>query len=63
MTTVAQRSSEMGKIAVKLLFDRIHSPQHAVEGGILLPTSLVVRGSVRDITKLESRKEQHRVCG
>jgi LacI family transcriptional regulator len=63
MTTVAQRSSEMGKIAVKLLFDRIRSPQQAVEGGILLPTSLVVRGSVRNINKLESRKDQHRVCG
>jgi LacI family transcriptional regulator len=63
MTTVAQRSSEMGKIAMKLLFDRIRSPQQAVEGGILLPTSLIVRGSVRDLNKLESRKEQHRVCG
>jgi LacI family transcriptional regulator len=63
MTTVAQRSSEMGKIAVKLLFDRIHSPQAAVEGGVLLPTNLVVRASVRDLAKPESRKEQHRVCG
>jgi LacI family transcriptional regulator len=46
MTTVAQRHHEMGDVAVKLLFDRIRTPQPATSGGILLPTSLIHRQSV-----------------
>lgn len=63
MTVVSQRSAEMGKIAVKMLFDRIQSPEHAVEGGILLPTSLVVRESVRKLNQPEIERGEHRVCG
>ncbi len=47
ITTVAQKYSEMGEVAVKLLFDQILSPQRQTKGGILLPTSLVIRNSVR----------------
>jgi LacI family transcriptional regulator len=51
LTTVAQAHSEMGEVAVKLLFDQIRSPQRQVQGGILLPTTLIERASVR---RLES---------
>jgi len=52
MTTVAQSFSEMGEVAVKLLFDQIQSARAQTSGGILLPTSLVVRKSVK---RLEPR--------
>jgi LacI family transcriptional regulator len=47
MTTVAQSYSEMGTVAVKLLFDQIQFPRRQTKGGILLPTALAVRQSVR----------------
>jgi LacI family transcriptional regulator len=47
LTTVAQANSEMGEVAVKLLFDQIQSPHRQTKGGILLPTTLVMRESVR----------------
>ncbi len=52
LTTVAQSNSEMGEVAVKLLFDQIQSPHRQTKGGILLPTTLVMRDSVK---RLESR--------
>jgi LacI family transcriptional regulator len=51
MTTIAQSYSEMGTVAVKLLFDEIQFPRRQTKGGILLPTTLTVRQSVK---KLES---------
>jgi LacI family transcriptional regulator len=47
LTAVAQASSEMGEVAVKLLFDQIQSPHRQTKGGILLPTTLVMRESVK----------------
>jgi len=47
MTTVAQPFHEMGELAVKLLFDQIQSSQRDPKGGLLLPTNLIVRRSVR----------------
>ena len=49
MTTVAQPFSEMGEVAVKLLFDQIQSLQQQPKGGILLPTRLIVRHSVKKL--------------
>jgi LacI family transcriptional regulator len=49
MTTVAQSYSEMGEVAVKLLFDQIQSSRGQTKGGILLPTSLVDRKSVKQL--------------
>ncbi len=63
MTTISQSSSEMGQIAVKLLFDRIHWPERVVRGGILLPTSLVERGSVRKLNESQMERNQRHVCG
>ena len=47
MTTVAQSFSEMGDVAVKLLFDQIQSSRGLPKGGILIPTNLIVRKSVK----------------
>ena len=47
MTTVAQSYSEMGDVAMKLLFDQIQSARGLAKGGILLPTNLIVRKSVK----------------
>lgn len=63
MTTVAQSSVEMGQIAMKLLFDRIHYPERIVQGGVLLPTNLIVRGSVRRLDAPAMERSQPRVCG
>jgi LacI family transcriptional regulator len=63
MTTISQSSSEMGQIAVKLLFDRIRRPDRVVRGGILLPTSLVLRGSVRTLNESTVERDQRHVCG
>jgi len=49
MTSVAQSTAEMGEIAVKLLFDQINSAPGKTTGGILLPTTLVVRRSVKKL--------------
>lgn len=47
LTTVSQPYSEMGEVSVKLLFDQIQSSRQQTKGGILLPTSLMVRESVK----------------
>lgn len=52
MTTVAQSSSEIGEVAVKLLFDQIMQPGRHANDGILLPTALVTRDSVKRISKI-----------
>jgi len=49
MTCIAQSSSEIGDVAFKLLFDQIQSTRSQPTGGILLPTSLVVRKSVKPL--------------
>jgi LacI family transcriptional regulator len=63
MTTVAQSSSEMGQIAFKLLFDRIHSPEQTVSGGILLPTNLLLRDSVQNLSQSSNQRTHRNVCG
>jgi hypothetical protein len=45
------------------LFDQIHSNGQPVTGGILLPTSLVIRDSVRDLASSKIQKDQRHVCG
>jgi LacI family transcriptional regulator len=47
LTTVGQSYSEMGEVAVKLLFDQIQSARGFDSGGILLPTQLIERKSVK----------------
>jgi LacI family transcriptional regulator len=49
MTTMRQSYSEMGTVAVKLLFDEIQFPRRQTTGGILLPTTMVVRQSVKKL--------------
>jgi LacI family transcriptional regulator, galactose operon repressor len=60
LTAVAQASSEMGEVAVKLLFDRIQFPHRQNQGGILLPTTLVMRQSVKRLQQpLETTTHNH----
>ena len=53
MTTVGQSYSEMGTVAVKLLFDQIQFPHRQNTGGILLPTTIVTRQSVKKLEEVE----------
>jgi LacI family transcriptional regulator, galactose operon repressor len=47
MTSVSQAYSEMGEVAIKLLFDQIRSQREQTKRGILLPTTLMIRKSVK----------------
>ncbi|MHC4122749.1 MAG: LacI family DNA-binding transcriptional regulator [Planctomycetota bacterium] len=49
MTTVRQQNCEMGEIAIKLLFNQIKSPDQVQSEGILLPTKLIKRDSVKKL--------------
>jgi LacI family transcriptional regulator len=49
LTAVAQQPAEIGEVVVKLLFDQINFPSKPARGGILLPTNLVVRKSVKKL--------------
>jgi LacI family transcriptional regulator len=49
ITTVAQQNIELGRIAAKLLLERIESPRTNEPGGIFVPTKLLIRNSVRRI--------------
>ncbi len=51
MTMVRQRNVELGQMAVKLLFDRMAGRRDAPATAITLPMELVVRRSVRDVSK------------
>lgn len=49
MTAVEQNKEQMGRIAVRLLLDQIQSAQGPIQEGIVLPTRLIERGSVRQV--------------
>jgi LacI family transcriptional regulator len=49
MTTIAQQTAEMGRIAVELLSKQIEGYERRAPEGILLPTKLIPRESVRDV--------------
>jgi LacI family transcriptional regulator len=49
LTTVAQPCAAMGEAAVKLLFDQIQSTPRHPAAGLVLPTQLTVRQSVKTI--------------
>jgi LacI family transcriptional regulator len=49
MTTVAQQNEQIGPLAVKMLFNQIESKLVPEQKGILVPTRLIVRKSVRDL--------------
>ena len=49
ITTVAQQNKELGRIAAKLLLERIESPDNHESGGIFVPTKLLIRDSVRSL--------------
>ena len=49
MTTVAQQNEQIGPLAVKMLFNQIESKSVPEQKGILIPTRLIIRKSVRDL--------------
>jgi len=49
MTTIAQQTDEMGRVAVELLFDQIERHRKYPAEPILLSTQLIPRNSVRDL--------------
>lgn len=49
LTTVSQPNAEMGDVAIRLLFEQIQSQGSESPAGILLPTRLVVRRSVKKL--------------
>jgi LacI family transcriptional regulator len=54
LTTVEQNREQMGRIAVRLLLEQIQSARPLTREGIVLPTQLVKRASVRQIGKASS---------
>jgi LacI family transcriptional regulator len=50
MTTVEQNKEQMGRIAVRLLLDQLQSSRGPMHEGIVLPTRLIERASVRRIS-------------
>lgn len=51
MTTIDQDNEQMGQIAVRLLLEQIQSPRPTSGEGVVLPTKLVQRASVRRINR------------
>jgi DNA-binding LacI/PurR family transcriptional regulator len=51
MTTVEQNKEQMGRIAVRLLLEQIQSAGDLIREGIVLPTELIQRASVRTIER------------
>ena len=49
MTTVAQPNSEMGQMAMKLLHNQMQNLDKDQAAGIMLPTKLIIRQSVKNI--------------
>jgi len=49
LTTVDQSKEQMGQIAVRLLLEHIQSAQGLARDGIVLPTRLIQRASVRSV--------------
>ena len=49
MTTVTQQNEKIGQLAVKLFFNQIESKKPLENQGILIPTRLIVRKSVKKI--------------
>ncbi len=51
MTTIDQDNKQMGQIAVRLLFEQIQTPEKPTGEGIMLPTRLVERASVKQLPR------------
>lgn len=51
MTTIGQKKEELGKISIRLLLDEINSENSFGKKGIVVPSELIVRKSVKNLTR------------
>ncbi len=49
LATVAQQNAEIGRLAIKMLFQQIQSRSKMVSQGVVLPTVLIKRNSVKSL--------------
>jgi LacI family transcriptional regulator len=58
MTTVAQQTTEMGQIAAKLLMTQMHGKRSSGPEGVVLPTKLILRHSVKKLATHRKQKSE-----
>ena len=60
MSTIAQQRNEIGQIATKIILEQINSKEHSVAEGMLIPTKLIKRGSVKKLTGAKELKQENK---
>ena len=58
MSTVAQQHNEIGQIATKIIFNQIKSKTSSVAEGVLIPTKLIKRASVKRIQQYRYHEKE-----
>ena len=58
MTTVAQQTTEIGQIAFKILIGEIEGESNTETNGVVLPTKLMVRQSVKKLAWISNNEEE-----
>lgn len=61
LTTVAQQTTEMGQIAFKILIGEIDGESNTETNGVVLPTKLIIRESVKELAWLDDEKAEEKV--
>ncbi len=61
MTTVSQQTAEMGQIAFKILIGEIDGESNTGTNGVVLPTKLMIRESVKELAWLDDEKVEEKV--
>lgn len=61
MTTVGQQTAEMGQIAFKILIDEIDGESNTGTNGVVLPTKLMIRESVKELALLDDEQAEEKV--
>jgi len=49
MSTISQKKEELGKISIKLLLHEIYFDDDSEKKGIVVPTELIIRKSVKKL--------------
>ena len=61
LTTVAQQATEMGQIAFRMLIDQVEGKSNNETDGIVLPTKLIIRESVKKLTLVDVKMVEEKV--